>query len=178
MIDLLSFHARICQTAGGFLIQDKKVLLVLHKKLSIWLAPGGHLEPGELPHQAAEREVFEETGVHVRAVSPLPVIESTTNNYFPAPFVTNLHWVCKDNFDARLASNQPDQPHATTVWPKGCEQHFNYLYLVEATEPITIQRDPNESDDIGWFGVEDLPTLNTSDNIRAEIKLALHLSKV
>lgn len=178
MLDLLSFHARICQTAGGFLIQDHKVLLVLHKKLNIWLAPGGHLEAGELPHQAAEREVWEETGVHVKAISPLPVIASTTNNYFPAPFVTNLHWVCKDNYDARVASNQPDQPHTTAIWPKGCEQHFNYLYMVEATEPIAIPRDPNESDDIGWFGLDDLATLNTSDNIRAEIKLALQLSKV
>lgn len=28
-----------------------------------WLLPKGHIEPGETPRQAAEREVFEETGI-------------------------------------------------------------------------------------------------------------------
>ncbi|MCL4466335.1 MAG: NUDIX domain-containing protein [Chloroflexi bacterium] len=30
-----------------------------------WVFPKGHLEPGELPEQAAGREVAEETGLHV-----------------------------------------------------------------------------------------------------------------
>ena len=74
MTDLLSAAARICVTAGGFLIQDHKVLLVKHKKLGFWLAPGGHLEPDELPHQAAEREVFEETQVQVQAEAVVPAV--------------------------------------------------------------------------------------------------------
>jgi 8-oxo-dGTP pyrophosphatase MutT (NUDIX family) len=31
---------------------------------SEWLLPKGHIELGETPRQAAEREVFEETGIH------------------------------------------------------------------------------------------------------------------
>lgn len=41
------------------------MLLHRHRKLGMWLPPGGHIEPGELPDEAAAREVFEETGVEV-----------------------------------------------------------------------------------------------------------------
>jgi ADP-ribose pyrophosphatase YjhB (NUDIX family) len=33
------------------------VLLVYHRKLAMWLPPGGHVEPNELPDDAAVREV-------------------------------------------------------------------------------------------------------------------------
>lgn len=42
-----------------------KTLLVLHKKLARWLPPGGRMESGELPEQAAHREVMEELGVEI-----------------------------------------------------------------------------------------------------------------
>ena len=34
-----------------------------------WCFPGGRIEPGETPEEAAVREVFEETGVKCKAVS-------------------------------------------------------------------------------------------------------------
>jgi 8-oxo-dGTP pyrophosphatase MutT (NUDIX family) len=40
-----------------------RVLLHRHKRLGVWLQPGGHLDPGETPAQAAVRETREETGV-------------------------------------------------------------------------------------------------------------------
>jgi 8-oxo-dGTP pyrophosphatase MutT (NUDIX family) len=39
------------------------VLLHRHKRLGIWLQPGGHLDPGESVAEAAVRETLEETGV-------------------------------------------------------------------------------------------------------------------
>ena len=50
------------QTAEG------KVLLHLHRKLGMWLPPGGHIERDEIPDDAAVREVFEETGLNVELV--------------------------------------------------------------------------------------------------------------
>ncbi len=42
---------------------DGRVLLHRHKRLGIWLQPGGHIDPGESAEQAARREVAEETGI-------------------------------------------------------------------------------------------------------------------
>lgn len=40
-----------------------RVLLHKHKRLGLWLQPGGHIDPGELPWQGALREAVEETGL-------------------------------------------------------------------------------------------------------------------
>ncbi len=40
-------------------------LLHWHRKVGLWLPPGGHIEPNEDPMQAARREALEETGIVV-----------------------------------------------------------------------------------------------------------------
>jgi 8-oxo-dGTP pyrophosphatase MutT (NUDIX family) len=52
-------------TVAVFVVREGRVLLHRHPKLGMWLPPGGHVEPGELPDEAAVREVSEETGVDV-----------------------------------------------------------------------------------------------------------------
>jgi len=37
-----------------------------HKLLGLWLQPGGHIDPGEEPWEAALREAAEETGLELR----------------------------------------------------------------------------------------------------------------
>ncbi len=53
---------------GSALIRDGagRVLLHRHKRLGVWLQPGGHLDPGEEAADAARREAVEETGVDAR----------------------------------------------------------------------------------------------------------------
>ncbi|KUL21236.1 NUDIX hydrolase [Streptomyces regalis] len=49
-----------------FVVLDDKygeLLLVAHRKAGLWLPPGGHVEPGEDPWAAVERECREELGV-------------------------------------------------------------------------------------------------------------------
>jgi ADP-ribose pyrophosphatase YjhB (NUDIX family) len=53
-------------TVAVFVVHEGRVLLLRHPKLRRWLPPGGHIEPNELPDDAAVREVEEETGVRVR----------------------------------------------------------------------------------------------------------------
>ena len=55
-------------TVAVFVVCEGKVLLHLHRKLGMWPPPGGHIEKGELPDEAAAREVFEETGVKIELV--------------------------------------------------------------------------------------------------------------
>lgn len=58
---------------GALVIRDGRVLLVRRGRPpanDVWAIPGGRLELGETLQQAAEREVFEETGVTIRAGQP------------------------------------------------------------------------------------------------------------
>lgn len=55
-------------TVAVFVVHDGRVLLHRHGKLGMWLPPGGHIEPNELPDDAAVREVEEETGVRAELV--------------------------------------------------------------------------------------------------------------
>lgn len=50
---------------------DGRVLLHRHKRLGIWLQPGGHVDPGESAEEAALREVAEETGVEGELSAPV-----------------------------------------------------------------------------------------------------------
>ena len=53
-------------TGSGILAGPRGVLLLRHRLLGIWLQPGGHVDPGETPWEAARRETAEETGLTVR----------------------------------------------------------------------------------------------------------------
>jgi len=176
MADLLSFHAKICFTSVGFLIVDRQVLLVKHKKLGIWLAPGGHLEANELPHQSAERECFEESGVAVKAISAIPMLPGTASQYVPHPFAMNLHWISEANYRERLKSPHPEQRYQTETWPKGCEQHLVFCYLVVPTGDLKITQNLAETDAIGWFKESEVDSLETTPDIKSEIHLAFSLT--
>lgn len=64
-------------TATTFVVWQGGVLLHKHKKLGHWFPPGGHVEPSELPDDAAVREVLEESGVPVALIGEraLPLTE-------------------------------------------------------------------------------------------------------
>lgn len=48
-----------------------KILLSRHKKRLTWETQGGHIEPGETPLAAAQRELYEESGALSYDISPL-----------------------------------------------------------------------------------------------------------
>jgi 8-oxo-dGTP pyrophosphatase MutT (NUDIX family) len=52
-------------TVAIFVVHQGRVLLHWHRRLARWLPPGGHVDPGELPDEAAVRETREETGLAI-----------------------------------------------------------------------------------------------------------------
>ena len=53
-----TFVSAVTQSGGA-------TLLHWHRKVGLWLPPGGHIEPNEDPLEAARREAWEETGIDV-----------------------------------------------------------------------------------------------------------------
>lgn len=52
-------------TASAVVVGPRGTLLHRHRRLGLWLQPGGHIDPGEEPWEAASREAYEETGLAV-----------------------------------------------------------------------------------------------------------------
>ncbi|MFA6814131.1 MAG: NUDIX domain-containing protein [Candidatus Pacebacteria bacterium] len=170
---------QFCYTASGVLIVDQRVLLLKHKKLGTWLTPGGHVEEGEFLYQAAEREFFEETGLKVEAISypsfNLDFLETRTNSCFhPVPISINLHWISKKNYQYRLAG----QNKREKKWPKGCEQHLDFQYLLASEVDLTALKKNSESEKIAWFSLEEIKKMSDEEifkQVRAELILAFKL---
>lgn len=184
---------RICFTASAFLIHQQQVLLIKHKKLQMWLGPGGHIDQDELPHVAAAREFLEETGLSVAIVSALPFLRSpleetatassvaTTDVFHPVPLAVNEHWVCQENFLSRQAASETGALYQPTkLWSKGCERHLNFTYLARLDGPLEIKPAPGESQEVRFFSQQEL--VNTREialapAIATEISLAFKLAK-
>src|SRR5580698_187001 len=66
-------HANLTHvTASGIVVGRRGTVLHLHKRLGIWMQPGGHIDPGETPDVAAKREATEELGLAVEHPAPAP----------------------------------------------------------------------------------------------------------
>jgi ADP-ribose pyrophosphatase len=93
--------------AGVLLVKGDSVLLVRQYRLQIntlsWEIPGGRVDPGESPVQAATRECFEESGVKCLNLRPLVFYHPGLDaNYNPS----HLFWTSE--FDG--SDGLPDSP--------------------------------------------------------------------
>ncbi len=177
MENLQNIDAKVCLTASGCLIIDDQVMLIKHKKVKSWLCPGGHIDLNELPHQAAEREFWEETGIKVKAFDPHLIKNNNDGSeYLPNPILSNLHWVSKDNYHVRTQHKKLTSE--SKLWSKGCEQHCNFFFLVKpATDNLNFKQNVEETDGIGWFSIDELDDLGLYGNVAQEIKIAYSMLK-
>jgi 8-oxo-dGTP pyrophosphatase MutT (NUDIX family) len=72
-------------TATCYVVEGDATALHDHKRIDRWLPPGGHLDRGELPHEAALREAREETGLDVELVAERGEVASATVEPLPRP---------------------------------------------------------------------------------------------
>jgi 8-oxo-dGTP pyrophosphatase MutT (NUDIX family) len=127
-----------------FVVHDGRILLHWHRKLGRWLPPGGHIEPNELPDEAAIREVFEETGVQatLRGESTIAV----AGPGLPRP-------LCR-----------PAGIQLEDIAPG--HQHIDLVYFATG-EPAATRHE------VGWYGPSEWPALDLTDEIIAWCEAAL-----
>lgn len=133
-------------TATTFVVWEGGALLHKHK-LGHWFPPGGHVEPNELPDEAAVREVLEETGVQVALVGEraLPVSE-------PRQLI------------------RPRGVQLETIAPG--HEHIDLIYFARPLPGYTgllLEDDKT----LGWYDREALGRLELTEEIRLWTTLAL-----
>jgi 8-oxo-dGTP pyrophosphatase MutT (NUDIX family) len=92
-------------TASAFVLSPARdaLLLILHKKLGLWLQPGGHIEPNdESLAAAARREVAEEVGLALPASAEGAVFDLDIHR-IPARRDEPAH----EHFDVRFLFQAP-----------------------------------------------------------------------
>ena len=78
-------------TATTYIVNDGATALHQHERLGIRLPPGGHVDRDELPHEAARREVREETGLTPELVAAESPITGPNTRGLPEPAHLMLH---------------------------------------------------------------------------------------
>lgn len=90
----------ICSTAFGFVFEGDQVLLTRLRNRD-WDLPGGVIDPGESPEQAAVREVWEETYARVEIVEPIGIQElelfrpKPERYRWPYPISVQVYYLCR-----------------------------------------------------------------------------------
>ena len=134
--------------------KDKKVLLVNHKKLGVWLYPGGHIEDDETPDNAVVREVKEETGLDVEIAGDIDDYLSDKE-----ADVSVLH--------------RPYQILCELIKGEKPHYHIDLIYLCSVFGNNALIHNPDESDDIRFFSLSELDNINLFPNFRRLLEKVL-----
>lgn len=93
----------------GAVVRDDKILLIRERMDGKWAMPGGWAEMGNAPAEAAEREVWEESGFRVRAAKVVAVIDA--NRIEPMEF----YHAFKIIFLCTILDGEPRTSHETSA---------------------------------------------------------------
>ncbi len=95
---------------GAVVLHQNKVLLVLRGQApskGLWAIPGGSVELGETLQTAAEREILEETGLHIKATEVLYTFDVLQRDEAGR---VEYHYVIIDLLATALDPTQPLRP--------------------------------------------------------------------
>ncbi|MBU3904949.1 MAG: NUDIX domain-containing protein [Nanoarchaeota archaeon] len=137
---------------AGYIVHDNKVLLIHHKKLNMWLPPGGHIDKDETPDDAVIREIKEELNLDIDFMykSDIPA-EGDVKKVLVNPFHVNVH-------------NAGDHDHCC----------FFYLCKPKNIESLAIVK--SEVNDYQWFSSEELNQVSAGVRNSGQRALELYSS--
>lgn len=149
--------------ATGFVLnkEQSKMLVVYHRKLDKWAAPGGHIELNETPAEAALREIFEETGVKATVVDS-----------------ANVELCPRVGSEAQL-----DTPyvmlseHIPKYGDNKAHIHLDFIFLCEADENEALVQQEREVKKVKWMTWEELEKVDTFDSIKNFAKIMLDATR-
>ena len=134
-------------TVAVFVAWEGKVLLHHHRKLGMWLPPGGHIEENELPDEAAVREVWEETRLRVELVGERrEAVTDPVQLYRPA--------------GVQLENIGPGH------------QHIDLIYFAKPSGPTEIRQEFT-ADTVGWYGPKGWDAIAVNAEVRGWCERAL-----
>jgi 8-oxo-dGTP pyrophosphatase MutT (NUDIX family) len=134
-------------TVAVFVVWEGKVLLHLHRKLGMWLPPGGHIDRDELPDDAAVREVLEETGVEVELVGER-----------------------REDVQDPVQLHRPAGVQLENIGPS--HQHIDLIYFARPRDSAGILADYSE-DRVSWYGPEDWDAMAVNAEVRGWCERAI-----
>lgn len=150
-------------TATVFVVNDEnQVLLVWHRKFGKWMPPGGHIDPNELPEDAAIRECKEETGIDIELVDgtgdDVFLQQPDEGRMLKRPFSMLLEYI-------------PAFPGNEHRKPEEAHDHIDCIFVGKPTDMTqNMAHNAEESDDIRWFSAEDLSAL-PEEELFANVRL-------
>ncbi len=128
--------------------ETRRILLVHHQKLGVWMPPGGHEEALENPLETGTREVKEETGIDISPYLPQPRHLDERAAALPLP-----RYFFEEQIDAH--GDQPPHVHLDVI----------YVVTIPYQEPLLEQ---TEHHAIRWFTKRELESKSIPlfDNVR------------
>ncbi len=143
-------HEKIDFTVAIFVVHDKKILLIHHRRLDKWLPLGGHIELDEDPEQAALREAKEESGLDVELLGERPPTTSPGTRALIAPRFLDIHRISETH--EHIGMIYWARP---TVGSARCADRTSQRKV--PANPILATE---EHHDIRWCAVDDLDKLS------------------
>ncbi len=106
------------------------VLMLHHRKLDLWLQPGGHADGNSDIHDVVIKETSEESGISVKDIKLLS----------SEIFDVDIHTIYPNQYDNR-------------------HEHYDIRFLLEIDDALAIPGN-DESHQIGWVALNRVPQFN------------------
>jgi 8-oxo-dGTP pyrophosphatase MutT (NUDIX family) len=146
-----------CIVAEVPIVYKNKILLMEHRKLGGWFYTGGHVNPGEIPEDAAMREAKEESGLDVEIVNCGKERTVSGVNRAKGPLCIGL---------------------MTYNYKSGRHLHYEIFFLARPKNGIKgLKRNRKESLDMGWFSKRELKGLDMTPNAYGISRMALDTAR-